>query len=91
MFADKPRHTNLTVSNSSLCLNDHLSFECSAIGDPPVDEYLFYVNDQMLETSKTGKLQINTTIVGNNAYTCQPRNSVGLGENATMFVNTKGT
>jgi len=67
-----------------------LSFECNADGDPPVDEYLFYVNDKLLGKSKTGKLQIATKVVGNNTYRCQPQNKAGPGENATFSVNIKG-
>jgi len=64
--------------------------QCNAVGNPPVEVYLFYANDQLIEKSKTGKLTIKASTVGNTKYRCQPMNKLGLGENATVEVNIKG-
>ena len=88
---DKPKNTNLTMStNSSLCLDDLISLECTTDADPPAHQYLIYVNDQLLETYNTSRISFNTSNAGNNTYKCQPKNTVGLGESASVLVNTKG-
>ncbi|XP_031573632.1 roundabout homolog 1-like [Actinia tenebrosa] len=85
----KPRRTSITVSNSTVCLNDLVQLECTTEADPPATHYHFYVNDQLIQSSSSSRIQMNSTIEGNNTYRCQPGNTVGLGENATVFMNTK--
>ena len=77
-------------TNSTLCLDDVISLECTADADPPAHQYLIFVNDELLETFNTSRISFNTSIAGNNTYSCQPENTVGLGESASILINTKG-
>jgi hypothetical protein len=91
VISDKPYLTNLTSTVSNACVNDSVSLQCTTNGNPPAQEYRFYLNDQLVHTSISGDYQLNVPQAGNNTYKCEPKNTVGSGQNASVTISTKGS
>jgi hypothetical protein len=89
-IVDNPYQTNLTSTLSKACVNDSVTLDCTTNANPPAHEYRFYLNDQLAHTSISGVYQLNVPQAGNNTYTCEPKNTVGSGQNATTFISSKG-
>jgi len=87
---DKPRNTKLENSHTRTCLNDSVTLSCTTYANPPVQEYRFYINDQVVHTSGSGVYQFLIPQSGNNTYTCEPKNTIGYGDNASVTIATRG-
>jgi len=93
LFLDKPGMVQATVSprGGSLCKpNTVVKMTCNATGKPQ-PEYLWYVNNQLVQRNMEGSISIQLNKTGENTLTCVPNNTAGIGQhNQTVTFNVIG-
>ncbi|XP_068687452.1 hemicentin-1-like isoform X2 [Montipora foliosa] len=80
----------LVPSETTACLGDSITFNCSANSNPAVHTYQLYLNGMMVnETSTTGVWKRTMTTRGEFVYKCMVNNTVGtaMSTNITSTVN----
>lgn len=88
-FEDAPDTTILVTvpSNRTLLRYSIMSLNCKTDASPEA-EYHVYFNDNLIGISSAGVF--NTTVMTDGVYTCVPNNTVGTGDNATVYVAAVG-
>lgn len=87
----KPEQTRLMVSRRLACLNDSITLRCNSGNTKPNPHlYHFYQNGLLLGKESTGNYTFDTTVKGNNTYSCVPENKAGHGNSANVTVFVKG-
>ena len=77
------------MSGSSICQGDVFNISCSSDGNPPVDTYLLFENDTLLNTSGSSVVTKTASAGGVLVYRCEANNTVGTA-NATTIVTVNG-
>ncbi|XP_068685505.1 hemicentin-1-like isoform X2 [Montipora foliosa] len=86
----KPELVQLVTSETTACIGDYITFNCSANSNPAVHTYQLHVNGMMVnETSTTGVWNRIMTTRGEFVYKCMVNNSVGtaMSTDVTITVN----
>ena len=79
-----------TVNDSSVCLGDVISFNCSAVGKPVVHSYQLLRDGSLLSNSSSSIVWSRATSIGGDfIYTCVANNTVGTA-NVTAAVAVNG-
>ena len=80
----------LVPSKTTVCQGEIITFNCSAISNPAVYTYQWYVNESMVnEVISTGVWNRAMTTGGVFVYKCKVNNTIGtaMSENITITVN----
>ncbi|XP_048588140.1 hemicentin-1 isoform X2 [Nematostella vectensis] len=86
----KPENTSLTSSSPTSCVNNHITFSCTATAKPDPHEYLIYKNGSLVASGNTtyGHV-VRLPDAGAFNFTCVPNNTVGTGNVASVLVQVK--
>ena len=93
LFSVKPEDVQLTtnVSANKACLNDVVSFDCSAANaNPPVALYQFFENDVLFGSSSSGQFSKMVMNSGNLTYKCVANNTVGTTSSQNVSITVNG-
>ena len=74
---------------TTVCQNDVVSFNCSAVGNPAVHTYLLYVNGIMNDSNSLGVWSRTITTRGVFNFTCVANNTLGT-DSRTVAVTVNG-
>ena len=65
-----------------------LELNCKTDANPDAHIYHFYLNNNLIGNSSSGKF--NFTVEKDGVYACVPMNNVGTGDNATVSITAVG-
>ncbi|XP_068734047.1 hemicentin-1-like [Montipora capricornis] len=82
----KAEIVGFVANATTVCQNDVVSFNCSAVGNPAVDTYLLYVNGVVIDSNRFGYWRRSMTTGGVLNFTCVANNTLGY-EMRTVAVN----
>ena len=78
------------VSANKACLNDVVSFHCSAANANPPAMYHFFENDVLFGSSSSGMLSKMVMNSGNLTYKCVANNTAGTTSSPNVSITVNG-
>eukprot|EP00794_Sanderia_malayensis_P011271 gene11271-12451_t len=83
-----PKITAMTISPAVRKLNELVTVQCSAVGNPPVTNYHFFLNDNFIGSSTNGTYTFTPTdcLSYTGTYKCSASSRIGSSLNITEFV-----
>ncbi|XP_068734692.1 hemicentin-1-like [Montipora capricornis] len=73
----KAEITDFVANATTVCQNDIVTFNCSAVGNPSVNTYLLYVNGVVNDSNRFGNWSRSMTTGGVLNFTCVANNTLG--------------
>lgn len=92
-FLDAPSSTKLTTDklNDAVPGNGRIALTCTTDANPPVNQYRFYREGSLVQTTFTGKYIIHKARISDaGKYLCVPINTLGNGTSNTVTVIVYG-
>ena len=89
----RPMNTSFIscASNNAAWVNDGVVFSCSSVSSPSPATYVIYHNGKIIRKNKSGYHKIcNVKPRHSGTYTCEPRNTFGVGERRSVSFTVDG-
>ena len=78
-------------SDNTAWVNDGVVFTCSSVSSPSPATYVIYHNGRIIKKNKSGYHKIcNVKLRHAGTYTCEPRNTFGIGERRSVSFTVYG-
>ncbi|XP_068733324.1 hemicentin-1-like [Montipora capricornis] len=73
----KTEIVDFVANATTVCQNDFITLDCSAVGNPAIDTYLLYVNGVVDDSNRFGNWSRKLTTGGVLNFTCVANNTLG--------------
>ena len=88
-FSVRAEIVDFVASATTVCTDEVVTFNCTAVGNPAVHTYKLYSNDKMVNESSSGLWRQSMTTAGQFVYTCVANNTLGS-DNRTVNLTVNG-